>query len=196
MLGLAGQDWTLLPWMLDPGLADGEVLPGSCHIRCLRELGVARLWAEAVQEYYRRRWPLWRTGLTGGVRWRLHCSPQAGHFYLWRADGRLSSFPMAALRGLMVSALGEVGSGQASVLLNAMGTADSGVPVQLTDVVASLGLTDRYPAVEGTLTRRLKNLGTPDMVDILEARYFLPLDGPTIRAARELSVVGSWHGRE
>ena len=198
VLGLAGQDWSVLPWMVDPGVADGEVLPGSCHVRCLHELGVARLWAEAVQEYYCRRWPQWRTGLTAGVRWRLHCSPRSRRFHLWRADGRLSSFPFSALAPFaagqpgfaeLATEVGEVGSAHSAALLAAMGTAENGVPAPLTDIVAALGLTDRYPVVDGFLVRRLKNLGPPrrpDLVDILVAHYLLPLDAPCVRAAHEL----------
>jgi hypothetical protein len=207
VLGLAGQDWCVLPWMLDAGVTDDEVLPGSCHVRCLHDLGVARLWAEAVQEYYCLRWPQWRTGLTAGVRWRLHCGPRARRFHLWRADGRLSSFPFSALTtrrpfgavptfsagrpGLaeLTTEVGEVGSAHSATLLAAMGTGENGVLVPLADVVAALGLTDRYPVVDGFLVRRLKNLGTPrrpDLVDILVAHCWLPLDAPCVRAAREL----------
>ena len=46
--------------MLAAGVTDDEVLPGACHVRCLHDLQVARLWAEAVQEYYCRRWPRFR----------------------------------------------------------------------------------------------------------------------------------------
>jgi hypothetical protein len=229
VLGLAGQDWCVLPWMFDAGVTDDEVLPGSCHVRCLHELGVARLWAESVQEYYCLRWPQWRRGLTAGVRWRLHCSPRARRFHLWRADGRLSSFPFSALTtpfsalttrrpfsshaaghafsspaegrafpGLatgrpelaeLTTEVGEIGSVHSATLLAAMGTDENGVAVPLADVVAALGLTDRYPVVDGFLIRRLKNLGMPrrpDLVDILVAHYSLPLDAPCVRAAHEL----------
>ena len=222
VLGLAGQDWCVLPWMFDAGVTDDEVLPGSCHVRCLHELGVARLWAESVQEYYCLRWPQWRRGLTAGVRWRLHCSPRARRFHLWRADGRLSSFPFSALTtrrpfsspaaghafsslaaghafsGLaagrpelaeLTTEVGEIGSAHSATLLAAMGTDENGVAVPLADVVAALGLTDRYPVVDGFLIRRLKNLGMPrrpDLVDILVAHYSLPLDAPCVRAAHEL----------
>ena len=47
VLGLAGQDWCVLPWMLDGD--DGGVRAGPCHVRCLDERGVARRWAEAVE---------------------------------------------------------------------------------------------------------------------------------------------------
>jgi hypothetical protein len=148
---------------------------------------VARLWAAAVQEYYCRRWPQWRTGLTAGVRWRLHCSPRARRFYLWRADGRLSSFPFSAVIGgrafsgpvgslaaagpseslaagrlgrvELITEVGEVGSAYSATLLAAMDTDENGVAVPLADVVAALDLTDRYPVVDGFLVRRLKNLG-------------------------------------
>jgi hypothetical protein len=213
VLGLAGQDWCVLPWMVDAGVTDDEVLPGSCHVRCLHELGVARLWAEAVQDYYCLRWPQWRRGLTAGVRWRLHCSPPARRFHLWRADGRLSSFPFSALTtrrpfscpaaghvfsGLaagrpelveLTTEVGEVGSAHSATLLAAMGTDENGVAVPLGDVVAALGLIDRYPVVDGFLVRRLKNLGLPrrpDLIDILVAHYSLPLDAPCVRAAHEL----------
>jgi hypothetical protein len=195
VLGLAGQDWSVLPWMLDAGVTDDEVLPGSCHVRCLHELGVARLWSEAVQEYYCLRWPQWRVGLTAGVRWRLHCSPRAKRFHLWRSDGRLSSFAFADLvagrldRAELTAEVGEVGSAHATSLLAAMGTVENGVPVPLADVVAALGIADRYPGADGVLVRRLKNVGTarrPELVDILVARYRLPLDAPCVRAALEL----------
>jgi hypothetical protein len=190
VLGLEGQDWSVLPWMLAAGVTDDEVLPGACHVRCLHDLQVARLWAEAVQEYYCRRWPQWRTGLTAGVRWRLHSSPQARRFHLWRADGRLSSFPYAALAGGGVDAeltaeIGEVGSDHSAVLLAAMGTTESGVPVPLDEVIGELGLADRYPAAEGVLTRKLSG-GRPDVRDILVARYRLALDLSCRRAANDL----------
>jgi hypothetical protein len=189
VLGLEGQDWCVLPWMLAAGVTDDEVLPGACHVRCLHELGVARLWAEAVQDYYCRRWPQWRTGLTAGVRWRLHGSPQARRFHLWRADGRLSSFPYAALTAAAVAELttevGEVGSDHSAMLLAAMGTTESGVPVPLGEVIETLGLTDRYPGADGVLARRLSG-GRPDVRDVLVARYRLVLDPSCRRAAREL----------
>ena len=201
VLGLAGQDWSVLSWMFDTGVSD-DVLPGACHVRCLHELGVARLWAEAVQEYYCRRWPQWRSGFTSGVRWRLHCSPRARRFHLWRADGHLSSFPFSALTGAflgvgarrpglaeLTSEVGEVGSAHTASLLAAMGTSENGVQVPLADVVAALGLTDRYPVVDGFMVRRLKNLGLPrrpDLVDVLVVRYSLLLDAPCLRAAQEL----------
>lgn len=190
VLGLAGQDWSLLPWMLDPSIAEGEVFPGSCHVRCLRDLGLGRLWAEAVQEYYCRRWPRWRTGLSSGIRWRLHVSPQARRFHLWRSDGTLSSFPYGAvLSGLVSNEIGEVGTEHSAVLLAAMGTADSGVAVPLADVIAALDLTDRYPRSSGVLARKLRNLGTParpETVDVLLATCPLRLDVPCRRAAHEL----------
>jgi hypothetical protein len=189
VLGLEGQDWCVLPWMLAAGVTDDEVLPGPCHVRCLHDLGVARLWAEAVQDYYCLRWPQWRTGLTAGVRWRLHSSPHARRFHLWRADGRLSSFPYAGLASGAVVELstevGEVGSAHSAALLAAMGTTESGVPVPLVEVVGTLGLADRYPAAEGLLARRLSG-GRPDVRDILVARYRLVLDPSCRRAAQEL----------
>jgi hypothetical protein len=190
VLGLEGQDWCVLPWMLAAGVTDDEVLPGACHVRCLRELGVARLWAEAVQDYYCRRWPQWRTGLTAGVRWRLHSSPQARRFHLWRADGRLSSFPYAALAGgrddaELTTEVGEVGSDHSAVLLAAMGTTESGVPVPLGDVIGELGLADRYPATDGVLIRRLSG-ARPDVRDVLVARYRLALDRSCRWAAHDL----------
>lgn len=194
VLGLEGQDWSVLPWMLAAGVSLGEVLPGACHVRCLRDLGVARLWAESVQEYYCLRWPQWRTGLTAGVRWRLHGSPRARRFHLWRADGRLSSFPYAALAAggefvELTTEVAEVGSDHAARLLAAMGTTESGVPVPLAEVAETLGVADRYPAVVGVLGRRLSG-GRPDVPDILVARYRLVLDAPCRRAAYDL-ICGS-----
>jgi hypothetical protein len=195
VLGLAGQDWCVLPWMLDAAVREDDVLPGSCHVRCLHELGVAGAWAQAVQEYHCTRWPLWRAGVESGVRWRLHCSTRARRFHLWRADGRLSSFSfgsvLAARRGRLrlTAELGEVGSAHATPLLAAMGTAANGVEVPLAAVVAALGLADRYPASTGYLARRLRDLGTTgqaDLGDVLIARYPLPLGTPVLRAARGL----------
>jgi hypothetical protein len=201
-------------------VTDDEILPGTCHVRCLHDLGVARLWAEAVEDYYHLRWPQWRTGRSAGVRWRLHSSHHARRFHLWRADGRLSSFPYAALTAAALNSsslnssslnssalssaalssaalnpaapaieltteVAEVGTGYAAVLLNAMGTSDSGIPVPLPEVIGALGLTDRYPAVEGVLARRLRGR-RPDVPDILIARYRLVLDAAVLRAARAL----------
>jgi len=204
VLGLAGQDWCALSWMFGAGVSD-DVLPGACHVRCLQELGVARLWARAVQEYYCRRWPQWRTGLSAGVPWRLHCSPRARRFHLWRADGRLSSFPFSALAGRrllsdpfgrpapglaeLTTDVAEVGGAHSATLLAAMGTHENGVAVPLADVVAALDLADRYPAANGFLVRRLRNVGLsrrPELVDILVAHYSLSLDVPCFRAAHEL----------
>jgi hypothetical protein len=196
-------------------VTDDEILPGTCHVRCLHDLGVARLWAEAVEDYYHLRWPQWRTGRSAGVRWRLHSSHHARRFHLWRADGRLSSFPYAALTTAAVSSaalssaavdsaavdsaalssaapaieltteVAEVGTHYAAVLLNAMGTSESGTPVPLPEVIGALGLTDRYPAVDGVLARRLRSR-RPDVPDILIARYRLVLDAAVLRAARAL----------
>jgi hypothetical protein len=184
VLGLEGQDWCPLPWMLGSGRADDEIRPGACHVRCLHDRGVARLWAEAVEDYYCLRWPRWCAGRTAGVRWRLHSSHRARRFHLWRADGRLSSFPYASLTAgtthpQLTTEVAEVGSGYAAALLDAMGITGSGVPVPLSQVVSALGLADRYPAVQGVLARRLGR-GRPD---VLVARYRLVLDALSRRAA-------------
>jgi hypothetical protein len=180
----------VLPWMLAAEMTDDEILPGACHVRCLHDLGVARLWAEAVEGYYCLRWPQWRTGRSAGVRWRLHGSHHARRFYLWRADGRLSSFPYAALTAgagtpELTTEIAEVGTGYADVLLEAMGTTESGVPVPLSEVVAALGLTDRYPAAEGVVARRLSGR-RPDVRDVIVARYRVALEAPCRDAARAL----------
>ena len=180
----------MLPWMLAAEMTDDEILPGACHVRCLHDLGVARLWAEAVEGYYCLRWPQWRAGRSAGVRWRLHGSHHARRFYLWRADGRLSSFPYAALTAgagtpELTTEIAEVGTGYADVLLEAMGTTESGVPVPLSEVVAALGLTDRYPAAEGVVGRRLSGR-RPDVRDVIVARYRVALDAPCRDAARAL----------
>jgi hypothetical protein len=190
VLGLEGQDWVVLAWMLATGLTDDEVLPGACHVRCLHDLGVARLWAEAVEEYYCLRWPQWRTGRSGGVRWRLHGSHAARRFHLWRSDGRFSSFPYAALTAAagppqLTTEIAEVGTGYADALLTALGTTESGVPVPLSEVVAALGLTDRYPAADGVLVRRLSGR-RPDVPDVIVARYRVDLDPSCRHAARAL----------
>lgn len=176
--------------MLATEVTDDQILPGACHVRCLRDLGVARLWAEAVEEYYCLRWPQWRTGRSAGVRWRLHGSHHARRFYLWRADGRLSSFPYAALSAgagvpELTTEIAEVGTAYADVLLDAMGTTESGVAVPLSEVVAALGLSDRYPAAEGTVARRLRGR-RPDVRDVIVARYRMTLDAPCRDAARAL----------
>jgi hypothetical protein len=159
-------------------------------VRCLHDRGVARLWAEAVEEYYCLRWPQWRAGRTAGVRWRLHRSPHARRLFLWRADGRLSTFPYASLTAgaahpELTAEVAEVGTAYSATLLAAMGTIESGVPVPLAEVVAALGLADRYPAAEGVLARRLRG-ARPDVSDVLVARYRLALDAPCLRAARAL----------
>ena len=180
----------MLPWMLATGVSDDEILPGACHVRCLRDLGVARLWAEAVEEYYCLRWPQWRTGRSAGVRWRLHAGHRARRFYLWRADGRLSSFPYAALSAgagtpQLTTEIAEVGTGYADVLLWAMGTTESGLPIRLSEVIAALGLTDRYPAADGVLARRLSG-GRPEVPDVIVARYRMALEPSCRDAARAL----------
>jgi hypothetical protein len=190
VLGLAGHDWCVLPWML--GGDDAEVLPGPCHVRCLHERGAARQWAEAVESWYCTRWPFWLAGRDEGVRWRLHAGPRARRFHLWRSDGRLSSFPYAATRhhpAALTAELAEVGSAYAEVLFAAMGTDGAGTAVPLARVVTALGLADRYPATAGSITHRLRNVGTaprPEMVDVLVARYPLRLDDGCRRAAHEL----------
>jgi len=192
VLGLAGQDWCVLPWMLDAGADDAEVRPGPCHALCLQELGVAGVWAAAVEGYHCSRWPDWISGLDAGVRWRLHRSPQARRFHLWRADGRLSSFPYAAARqhpAAVTTDLAEMGSRYAEVLLAAMGTDGAGIEVPLPSLVAALALTDRYPGISGSITHRLTNVGTahrPELIDFLVARHPLALDSGCRTAAYEL----------
>jgi hypothetical protein len=197
VLGLAGHDWCVLPWMLDATVTVADVRPGSCHVRCLQEGGMARSWADAVQEYHCARWPRWRSGVAAGIRWRLHHSPPARRFHLWRTDGRLFSFP-AALAGPtpegvagpeLTVELAEAGSAQAAVLLAAMGTDQNDVEVSLTRVVAALGLADRYPLRSGGVTRRLRNAGTArrcEPIDVLVARHPLHLDRAVLRAATDL----------
>jgi hypothetical protein len=190
VLGLAGHDWSVLPWMLDDG--DAGVLPGPAHCRCLHDRGIARIWAEAVESYHCTRWPRWLAGVGDGVRWRLHHSPRARRFHLWRTDGILSSFPYAAIRPdppLLVTELAEVGSGTAAALLAAMGTGEAGVEVPLDRVIDRLGLTDRYPAVQGSIARRRRHVGTaarPERIDLVIARHPLRLDAGCRRAAHAL----------
>ncbi|MEV4345755.1 hypothetical protein AB0J83_14890 [Actinoplanes sp. NPDC049596] len=198
VLGLAGRDWTLLSWMTgdEPG-----VVPGPCHVACLHDRGVAAVWAEAVEAYHCARWPVFVTGRDGPARWRLHASPRVRRLHLWRSDGRLASFPYSSM-GLnppgVTADLAEVGSAAAEVLLEAMGTDEIGAPVPLPRLIEGLGLADRYPGVAGTVTRRIRNVGTarrPELVDVLESRVDLALDAGCREAARDL-VVGSGHGHE
>jgi hypothetical protein len=179
VLGLAGHDWTALPWMLTAG---SGVSPGPCHVRCLDERACGAVWAEAVEAYHCRRWPLWLAGVDDGVRWRLHGSRSARRFHLWRADGKLTSFPYAATRTRamrITTALAEVGTGHAADLLAAMGTDAFGVGVPLAYVVSGLGVSDRYPRIAGTVTR----LAT----DVLVARHSLALD-PGCREAASVLI--------
>lgn len=202
VLGLAGQDWSLLSWMLDadPATVAG-VRPGPCHVRCLDESGSGRRWAEAVERYHCTRWPDAAAGRDAGVRWRLHGSPPARRFHLWRSDGRLASFPYAAVRHDPVALtvdLAEVGTAPATLLHDAMGTDAYAVEVPLSRVLAALGLADRYPDGRGSVTRRTRNLGTahrPELIDVLVARHALALD-PGCRRAAHLVVMGSGHGFE
>jgi hypothetical protein len=186
VLGLAGQDWTVLPWML---AGEGDIPPGPCHARCLDESGAAGSWAEAVEAYHCHRWPRWLSGSDAGIRWRLHSSRPARRFHLWRSDGRLLSFPYAAaLRPgplLLATELAELGSAHAAALLAAMGTDEPGVEVPLSAVIAALGLADRYPDGTGSVTRRLRVVGA-DATDVLEVRHPLPLAPACRHAAREL----------
>jgi hypothetical protein len=194
VLGLTGQDWCVLPWMLGAAVAD-DVRPGSCHVECLRDSGRAAAWARAVQDYHRTRWPRWRSGVAAGVHWRLHAGPQAERLHLWRADGRLSSFPYTAVAGTrngslrLATDLAEVGSAHAAVLMAAMGTEDADVEVPLADVIAALDLTDRYPYGSGTVARRPAGAGAsrrPEPLDVLVAHHPLRLDVRGLHAAREL----------
>ncbi|GAA0491281.1 hypothetical protein Ade02nite_22820 [Paractinoplanes deccanensis] len=199
VLGLTGWDWTLLPWMTG-GEATG-VIPGPCHVACLRERGVATEWAAAVEAYHCARWPLFLGGRDGAARWRLHAGPRARRFHWWRSDGRLASFPYSSMSSdppAVTGDLAEVGSAQAGDLLAAMGTDEIGRPAPLDRVIARLGLADRYPGCAGTVARRIRNVGTvrrPELVDVLEARVDLPVDAGCREAAREL-VMGSGHGHE
>ena len=179
VLGLAGHDWTALPWMVAPGTG---VPPGPCHVRCLEDLGCAGAWAEAVEAYHCRRWPLWLAGVDAGVRWRLHGSRSARRFHLWRADGCLLSFPYAILTATkplrFVTDLAEIGTAHAATLLAAMGTDEEGVEVPLTTVIAALNLADRYPHLSGTVSR--------STADLVTARHALPLSRSCRRAAHHL----------
>jgi hypothetical protein len=179
VLGLAGHDWTVLPWMV--ATATG-VFPGPCHVRCLDDLGCAGSWAEAVEAYHCKRWPLWLAGVDAGVRWRLHSSRSARRFHLWRSDGRLSSFPYAILtatKALPLSTdLAEIGTAHAATLLAAMGTDVEGVDVPLTSVITALDLADRYPHLSGTVTR--------SATDLVTARHALSLSPSCRRAAHHL----------
>ncbi|MCU7722922.1 hypothetical protein ODJ79_04275 [Actinoplanes sp. KI2] len=162
MLGLAGHDWTVLPWMVAPATG---VLPGPGHVRCLDDLGCAGSWAAGVEAYHCRRWPLWLAGVDAGIRWRLHGSRSARRFHLWRSDGRLSSFPYAILTAAagtprLSTDLAEIGTAHAATLLAAMGTDAEGVAVPLTSVITALDLADRYPHLSGTVTRSAPGLVT------------------------------------
>lgn len=187
VLGLSGQDWSVLPWML--GSAGGEVPLGPCHVRCLHEAGVARTWAEAVRDYHHARWPAGRSGVADGVGWRLHAGPRARRLHLWRTDGRLASFPFAAVNRAgdgplrLTTELAESGSDHGTVLLAAMSAGESATSadaVPLADVLAALDLTDRYPYAAGTVSRRRAN------ADLVIAEHPLHLDLRCRYAAREL----------
>jgi hypothetical protein len=188
VLGLAGHDWTVLPWMIAPGTG---VPPGPCHVRCLADRECASAWAEAVEAYHCKRWPLWLAGVDAGVRWRLHSSRTARRFHLWRSDGRLSSFPYAVLTTgpvRLTTDLAEVGTAHAATLLAAMGTDAEGVDVPLAYVITALDLFDRYPRLSGTVARDLRGEGL-DAADVVTARHPLPLPPGCRRAADRLMRV-------
>ncbi|GIM97004.1 hypothetical protein [Paractinoplanes toevensis] len=171
VLGLVGHDWTALPWMVAPGTG---VLPGPCHVECLRERGAARSWAAAVEAYHLKRWPHW----LAGAGWRLHSSRAARRFHLWRSDGGLASFPYAALAVpsfRIRTPLAEAGTALAAALLTAMGADRAPLP----RLIGRLGLTDRYPFVEGTVTLR---------GNFLVADHPLSLTSSCVRAARQLAA--------
>ncbi|MFI5891182.1 hypothetical protein ACIA5D_13835 [Actinoplanes sp. NPDC051513] len=185
VLGLAGHDWTVLPWMVAPG---SGALPGPCHVRCLADLECASAWASAVEAYHCKRWPLWLAGVDAGVHWRLHSSRSARQFHLWRSDGRLISFPYAVLTAgpvRLTTDLAEVGTAHAATLLRAMGTDADGVDVPLAYVITALDLSDRYPRLSGTVTRDLRG-ESPDAADVVTARHPLPLPPACRRAAGHL----------
>jgi hypothetical protein len=189
VLGLAGQDWTVLPWMVEPA---ADVPAGPCHVRCLADRGAAGRWSAAVEAYHCSRWPRSMAGTDGGVRWRLHSSRPARRFHLWRSDGRLASFPYAAIRPgplRVTTDLAELGSAHAGVLLSAMGTDEPGVAVPLSAVIAALGLTDRYPQGAGSVTRRLRVVGG-EVLDMVTVRHPFPLVPVCRHAARRLRDEG------
>ncbi|WP_433301639.1 hypothetical protein ACQP2F_06670 [Actinoplanes sp. CA-030573] len=185
VLGLAGHDWTALPWMIAAG---SGVPPGPCHVRCLEELGCGWAWAGAVENYHRIRWPFWLGGVEGGVRWRLHGSRSARRFHLWRSDGLLISFPYASTAahpGRIRTELAEVGTAHAAALLTAMGTDEPAIAVPLTSMTTALGVADRYPRVAGTVTR--DRAGAADLVT---ARHRLTLTPAVVRTARRMLPSG------
>ncbi|MGX6602280.1 hypothetical protein ACWKSP_09130 [Micromonosporaceae bacterium Da 78-11] len=127
---------------------------------------------------------------------RLHVSRRAERFHLWRADGRLSSFPFATVTEAdtgplrLTTDLAEIGSAHASVLLKAMGPGQAEAGASLAEVIAALDLTDRYPYDTGTVTRRPTNVGTthhPELIDFLVADHPLHLDLRTLHTARSLT---------
>ena len=149
--------------------------------RSVDDLGCGRAWAEAVEAYHCRRWPLWLAGVDAGIRWRLHGSRSARRFHLWRADGRLVSFPYAVTRAdpmRMTTELAEVGTAHSATLLAAMGTDEIAVDVPLAYVITGLDLSDRYPLVAGTVRRGGR--------DVVTARHALTLGPGCRRAARRL----------
>ena len=119
----------------------------------------------------------------------MHVSAPARVFHLWRSDGRLSSFPYAALRQDLTTELAEVGSDEAAALVSAMGTEDAGVDVPLVRLLDDLRLTDRYPDAAGSVARRLRSVGTPgrpEVIEVLVARHPLSLGTGCRRAAHML----------
>jgi hypothetical protein len=140
-------------------VTDDEILPGACHVRCLHDLGVARLWAEAVEDYYHLRWPQWRTGRSAGVRWRLHSSHPARRFHLWRADGRLSSFPYAALTATALTPTALTATVPAATALTAAALHSTARD--------SAALTATVPAIE--LTTEVAEVGTGYAAALLTA---------------------------
>ncbi|MEV7988110.1 hypothetical protein [Micromonospora sp. NPDC085948] len=118
-LGLSGQDFYLAPYFLGPDRSGTDDRYGQCHLRCLRESGLACRWASGVGDYFCRRWPDW-TGVRGDA-WRVHVSPPARTLILWSAHGWFAMLPFHALRaGEVPPAVGPPAEGR--VLLGVSST--------------------------------------------------------------------------
>ena len=156
---------------------------GPYHVRCLRERGLAAGWAAAVDAYHVARWPLWVSGREGATRWRLHGGTGARRFHLWRSDGRLASFPYAAVRHdspVLTADLAEADSAHGAELLAVMNGAGTATPLAL--VLDRLGIADRYPLRTGVVRRTATAMVT--------VRHPFPLGAACRRAALTLTRRG------
>lgn len=198
-LGLVGQDFYLAPYAItgDRSFADDRY--GQCHLKCLREAGLAEGWARAIEEHYKLRWPdYWESD---DKSWRVHASYTMRECVVWNAYGWFAVIPFSAVtasiepggsravRVAVDSTVGYEGGPYESIFFELR--SGQRETLDLVDVLMDLDLTDRLldrRLVEGATVRRIEVADKrAELPAEYHARHWVDLPQVAFLACKELS---------